>query len=275
MGEIVWLGRYPVKSMRGQDLAQADLGPAGVAGDRRYALIDVETGLVASAKNPRKWRGLLALSAEYRPDGRVTITCSGGDVVHVDDPDADATLSRAVGRPVHLAGSRPADATLERLTPATEPSPGTLTRGTLAAGTPGDTFVDFAAVHLLTTATLDALAAGHPRHHTDARRFRPNIVIRMHEPVPFVENTWPGRTLTLGDHAAVRVVTPTPRCAVPTLAQGDDLPDDPEVLRSAARANRVQVLDLGVLTCVGAYGSIRHDGVVRVGDLVQVTADSR
>ncbi|MEV6923356.1 MOSC domain-containing protein [Dactylosporangium sp. NPDC051485] len=272
MGEIVWIGRYPVKSMLGEDLGDAVLAETGIDGDRRYALIDEQTGLVASAKNPRKWRGLLSMNARYDADGQVAITLADGTVVRHDDPAADRLLSRAVGRPVRLAATRPEGATLERLTPATEPSPGAMTHGSLAAGTPGDTFVDFAAVHVLTTATLDALARAHPRHAIDARRFRPNIVVRMHDDVPFAENTWPGRSLILGVQAAVHVVAPTPRCAVPTLAQGNGLPEDPDVLRTAARVNRVPVLDLGVLTCVGAYGMVRQGGHLRVGDRVTVTA---
>jgi hypothetical protein len=44
------------------------------------------------------------------------------------------------------------------------------------------------------------------------------------------------------------------------------------VLRTAARVNRVPVLDLGVLTCVGAYGAVGCGGPLRVGDLVTLTA---
>jgi uncharacterized protein len=272
MGEIVWLGRYPVKSMLGEPLTEAELGPSGVAGDRRYALVDAESGLIASAKNPRTWRALLTLSARYSADDRLVITGPGGAAVHPDDPDADGQLSRAVGRPVRLAAARPDGATMERLTPPTEPGAGTMTRSGLAGGTPGDTFVDFAAVHVITTATLDALGRRHPGGPVDARRFRPNIVVRMVDAVPFVENTWTGQTLSMGDGAELRVVAPTPRCAVPTLAQGDDLPDDPEVLRTAARVNRVPVLDLGRLTCVGAYGAVERGGALRVGDMVRVAA---
>ena len=265
MGEIVWLGRYPVKSMLGESVTEAELDESGVVGDRRYALIDAETGLVASAKYPRKWRALLTMRARH--DGLITLP--GGVVVSADDPDADSVLSRVVGRPVRLVRGRPEDATIERLTPPTEPRPGMVTRGALATGTPGDSFVDFAAVHLVTTATLDALAREHPGGSVDARRFRPNVVLRMYDDVPFVENTW--RHVAMGD-VEVKVVAPTPRCVVPTLAQGDDLSDDPHVLRTAARLNRVPVLNLGRLTCVGAYGSVRRAGRLRVGDLVRVLA---
>jgi uncharacterized protein YcbX len=277
MGEVVWLGRYPIKSMLGEDVTDAVLDESGVVGDRRYALIDEDTGLIASAKNPRKWRALLTMAARYLPaDGHVTVTLPGGTVLRGDDPTLDAVLSRFLGRSVRLSHNRPDGATMERLTPEVEASAGQLTRGRLAAGTPGHTFVDFAAVHLLTTATLNALSEAHPtrpanaEYTVDARRFRPNVVVRMFDEQPFVENTWLGRTLSIGADASVRVVAPTPRCAVPTLAHGADLPDDPDILRTAARLNRVPVLDLGALTCVGAYAAVAQGGRLRVGDRVTV-----
>ena len=268
VGEVVWLGRYPVKSMLGEEPDSIEVEPDGVRGDRRFALVDEETGLVASAKNPRKWGALLAMSAGYR-DGGLTVTLPDGRVLRLGDVRAgelDGPLSRALGRPVRLTDRRPEGATLERLTPEGEPDAGTMTRGLVAAGTGGVSFVDFGAVHLVTTATLDALAGAHPRGTVDARRFRPNLVVRMRGGEPFAENGWPGRTLAIGDRAALRVVVPTPRCVVPTLALGED----PEVLRAAARLNRVPVLDLGVRTCVGAYADVETPGRIRVGDLVRV-----
>jgi uncharacterized protein YcbX len=73
--------------------------------------------------------------------------------------------------------------------------------------------------------------------------------------------------MTVGD-AEIRIVAPTPRCVVPTLAHGGDLPDDPGVLRTAARLNRVTMPDSGRLTCVGAYGAVRRPGRLRLGDRI-------
>ena len=286
MGEVVWLGRYPVKSMLGEEPDSIEVEPDGVRGDRRYALVDEETGLVASAKHPRRWGALLTMSAAYR-DGRLTVTLPDDGTVRAatgasagasaGGGDVDDRLSRALGRRVRLTDRRPEGATLERLTPEGEPGAGTMTRGLVAAGTGGASFVDFGAVHLVTTATLDALGGAHPRGSVDARRFRPNVVVRMLDGTPFAENGWPGRTLAIGDGASLRVVVPTPRCVVPTLAQrpaGVDsdavLAGDPEVLRAAARLNRVPVPDLGVLTCVGAYADVETPGRIRLGDLVRL-----
>jgi hypothetical protein len=48
VGTIRALWRFPVKSMLGEQLDAADLGEGGIAGDRAYALVDTETGKVAS-----------------------------------------------------------------------------------------------------------------------------------------------------------------------------------------------------------------------------------
>jgi hypothetical protein len=57
-GKVVSIWRYPVKSMLGEELNSSYVTERGLVGDRAYALIDEETGKVASAKNPRKWEKL-------------------------------------------------------------------------------------------------------------------------------------------------------------------------------------------------------------------------
>src|ERR1700729_1537393 len=101
--------RYPVKSMLGTQVEQAEVLASGVAADRGWALVDVQTGKVASAKQPRLWRCLLQLRAEYhtragraRPAGGVTITLPDGTEVRAGEPGTDAVLSRFAGRPVAL-----------------------------------------------------------------------------------------------------------------------------------------------------------------------------
>jgi hypothetical protein len=88
------------------------------------------------------------------------------------------------------------------------------------------TFFDAAAVHVLTTATIERLREFFPHGRFEVRRFRPNIVV---EPVTteedFVENDWLGRTLTIGDELRLSITNPCPRCVMTTLPQGD-LPRD-------------------------------------------------
>jgi len=52
---IATLWRFPVKSMQGEAVTTLDLRTSGAVGDRSYALIDVATGKVASAKSAKRF----------------------------------------------------------------------------------------------------------------------------------------------------------------------------------------------------------------------------
>jgi hypothetical protein len=56
VGAVAGLWRFPVKSMRGERLEQAEFTEHGLVGDHAYALIDEDTGKVVSAKSVRLFR---------------------------------------------------------------------------------------------------------------------------------------------------------------------------------------------------------------------------
>ena len=77
VGSVRSLWRYPVKSMLGERLDEVDIELTGLRGDRAYAVIDRSDSKVASAKNPRKWRGLLELRADpSSPVADATLTAN-------------------------------------------------------------------------------------------------------------------------------------------------------------------------------------------------------
>jgi MOSC N-terminal beta barrel domain len=65
VGAVKTLWRFPVKSMRGEQLDAADVTEAGLVGDRAYALVDTETGKVLSGKTPRLGSRLLGCRAAF------------------------------------------------------------------------------------------------------------------------------------------------------------------------------------------------------------------
>lgn len=140
--------------------------------------------------------------------------------------------------------------------------------GRLGAASPEGTFFDFAPVHLLTTSTLDRIAALSPRGTVEPERYRPNIVVRT-TAAGFVENDWVGRNLLIGNDLVLRVLVCTPRCAVPTLAHGN-LTRDSSALRVLAEHNREIPLEaLGPQPCAGVYTQVLHPGRIRLGDRVR------
>ena len=62
---VASLWRYPVKSMMGEELNAVDITEKGLLGDRAYGVIDVETGKLANAKNPRKWPAMFNYRASF------------------------------------------------------------------------------------------------------------------------------------------------------------------------------------------------------------------
>src|SRR5205823_13155981 len=75
VGSVKEIWRFPVKSMKGERLDEADVTPGGIVGDRAYALIDVSTGKVVSAKSVKLFPGILDCAAAFveppRPEGEM------------------------------------------------------------------------------------------------------------------------------------------------------------------------------------------------------------
>jgi len=88
------LTRFPVKSMGGQALDAAPVGPDGLAGDRRWSLVDAVTGAVLTARRDPE---LLFAEATVGDDGSLRVTLPDGSAA-----DDDAALSGWLGRPVRL-----------------------------------------------------------------------------------------------------------------------------------------------------------------------------
>ncbi|GAA3580103.1 MOSC domain-containing protein [Nonomuraea rosea] len=252
---LVTLRRYPVKSMLGEEIAQAEMAERGLAGDRVRAVLDVATGKIASAKNPRLWRGLLAIEGAGVPD--------------------DEELSRLLGREVRLIDVPPEGAEFERSVPERVLAEGIeaevpYTVGRLGGAAPEGTFFDFAPLHLVSTSAIARVGELSPRGTVEALRYRPNLVIGG-AAEGFAENDWAGRRLRIGDVAEIEVIVPSPRCAVPTLAHGE-LGRDTDALRTVAKHNRVPVFDLEPQACLGVYARVTRPGRITQGDPVTPVA---
>jgi len=283
IGTVATLWRYPVKSMQGEQLQSAPLTERGILGDRAFALVDQATGKVASAKHPGKWSTLFACRAAFveapQPDNSlppVAITLPDGTIITSDQPDVDDVLSRLLGRDVALVTTAPPEATFEayKIDQHGVAQPDTITNVPVAWGAQPNSLFNYAAVHLLTSATLEHLQALYPDGAFDVRRFRPNIVV---SPAPsmqgFVENDWIGHNLVLGERAQLHVIDPCPRCVVTTLAY-DDLPHDPRILRTVAQHNAAPsgTAAPGVMfsAVAGVYARVVEGGALHQGEVVRL-----
>jgi uncharacterized protein YcbX len=260
VGTVAALWRYPVKSMLGEELDASAVGERGLAGDRAYALVDRETGKIVSGKNPGRGAAMFECRAAFLepPDPGAAepppalVTLPDGSTVRTDRAGVDDVISRALNRPVSLRARAPERPVIDD--------------EQIALLSPPGTFFDAAPVHVVTTASLDALGAASPSARFDARRFRPNILVAT-EAIGFVDNDWVDTTLRVGTDVALHLVMAVPRCVMTTLAQ-DDLPADKEILRTVNRANRIDIPGMGPNPCVGVYGLVTTGGDVARGDRV-------
>jgi uncharacterized protein YcbX len=286
VGSVARLRRYPVKSMLGEDVESSHVTERGLRGDRSLAIVDRETGKLASAKRPRMWGSLLTFNASFADPVTaagslppVRITFPDGSVCSSDDPSIEDALTATLGRAVRLAASHDEMQYYEEvwygsLKDGAEPYGPVIGEedGEQLIDVPAslaalEGFFDAAAVHFITSASLRSLADAAPASRFEPERFRPNLVIDVPGTEGFIENDWADRIVEIGD-VKFKVLMSVPRCVMTTLPQGD-LPEDRDVLRTVSRTNRTEALGRE-FPCAGVYATVEQDGEIRVGDPVRL-----
>lgn len=265
-GKVVSIWRYPVKSMLGEEVNSSYITEHGLIGDRVYALIDEETGKVISAKNPSKWGKLFDFRSAFIDPPQavdnippVRIIFPDGTQIFSNQNEMNYTLSKVLGREVKLIRNSLEKPIYEEYWPNIE---GLVQREkTTDEAMPPQSFFDIAVVHILTTSTINRLRELYPKGRFEIRRFRPNIVVEsLSGETDFVENSWVGKNITIGEEILLKVIQPCTRCVMITLPQSD-LPKDLGILKTVAKYNQVNV---------GVYASVYRGGTIRRGDSVQI-----
>jgi len=250
---VVALATTPVKGMRVQSPAALEIGPQGVAGDRRFYLID-QRGRLMNGKHV----GMLpSVEADYADDARtLTLTLPDGTVVagtvELGDPvDTHFFSHPARARPVLGPWSQALSDHFER--------PLRLVEGIGIAGLDRGTR---GAVSLMSRASLAGLAAVAGERQVDARRFR--MLVEIDGVGAHEEDTWIGRRVRIGA-ALVRLHGHVGRCSTTTRHPENGLVDLPvlDLLRSyRGELETTEPLPFGV------YGEVLEGGRVAVGDAV-------
>ena len=185
IGTVKEIWRYPVKSMAGERMQRANVGALGIYGDRGWAIRDEKAGEIRGA---RKLPALLYCVAKYLREPSehdmppAQITMPDGTTFRSDDAEAAEKLSALLGRSVTIWPKQPPterdflrrgkpdnpDMTAElrevfgRLESEPPPDLSTLPAQILKFTSPFGTFFDAFPFHVLTTASLSALADINP-----------------------------------------------------------------------------------------------------------------
>jgi len=211
------LYRFPLKSGKGESLSHARLDKLGLAGDRRWMLVDEASGrFLTQRADP----GLSQLSALWNASGGLTLSAQGLDALDVPVPDTETglrgvTIWRDTLR-VPDAGDAAADWLSQFVGKSVRLVHVPLERArTTEAGYGRDddkvAFADGYPLLLIGQASLNDVShiVGRPR---EMLRFRPNLVIEGSE--AFAEDGW--KRVRIGD-VEFRVVKPCSRCILTTI----------------------------------------------------------
>lgn len=195
------VGFTPVKGTRHLSLPEAEFDELGPVGDRRYCLVDVDRRRVLrTVQNP----ALLAVVARFHGEELETTLPDGRSVRAVPETSGETLTCDYWDRPVEAALTQgPHDALFSSWL-GTSLRLAKVPRGDVVYGQP---------LTVVATASIRDLAAHveHPDLLSEAARFRATCLVDTD--TPFVEETWAGQQLSLGE-VRVRIGEPIPRCAV-------------------------------------------------------------
>lgn len=231
---VLELWRYPVKSMGGQSVPSVAVAELGVDGDRRFGVLDVETGTVLTAR--RAPQLLFATARVVDNDVRVSVP---GVESELPVDEADEALSSLLDRRVRIAAAGEEGGTYEVPLDAENDENWVSWTG------PGGAWHDSgrSRVSLLSIGSVG---------DWDLRRFRANIIVSGNGEDAFV-----GGRVVVGD-VVLDVNKRIDRCVMVTRPQ-PGLERDLDVLRTINRERA---------TCLAVGATVRSGGVISVGDPV-------
>jgi uncharacterized protein YcbX len=234
---VLELWRYPVKSLQGETLDEAEVGPLGIVGDRHWALFDLDTGFGLTA---RRVPDLLFASGRLRPDGGVEVVLPDGVVT-----DDDEVISHWLGRRVALRAATGVPEVPRYESPDDDESPAPARWHDWRGPTGAFHDIGEARVSLVSTGSLGTW---------DRRRFRSNVLLDGSG-----EDELIGSATRLGG-AVFDIGTAIARCVMVTRPQPGGIERDTSVLKTIHR-------ERGSELAVGA--TVRRPGTIRVGDVLE------
>jgi uncharacterized protein len=256
IGKVDSLWRYPVKSMRGEELDEAFASYSGVYGDRIFAFRSSANHTGFPYFTAREQRKLL----QYRPRFRY--------------PDKAA-------RPINLIdaetrNANPLVADLAELVVDVETPDGK----TLAINDPAliemlranvdqkhqvtlmqsqRAMTDCRPVSVFSLQSARQLAE-ETGTSVDKRRFRANVYVDLTSANGFAENELVGRSVKIGPKVIISILERDSRCVVITL-DPDTAEQSPAILKKVAQAHDGMA---------GVYGAVMVEGMLHKGDSVEV-----
>ena len=256
IGTVESLWRYPVKSMRGQELEEAFAGYSGIYGDRVFAFRSSANHKGFPYFTARDQRRLL----QYRPRFR-----------YPDKAAGPINLIEAVSRNANPLFADLAELVVDvetpdgKMLPIDDPALIEILRAevdqkhqvTLMQSQRAITDCRPVSIFSLESAQQLTEETATP---VDKRRFRANVYVNLTSGKGFAENELVGRSVRVGSKAIITVLERDSRCMIITL-DPDTGEQTPAILKKVAQAHEGMA---------GVYGAVVVEGMVHKGDQVEL-----
>ena len=258
VGKVESLWRYPVKSMRGEELDEMFAGYAGVYGDRLFAFESSASPKGFPFFTGRDQRQMIRYRARFRnPDkAALPVNLSEAEKLspNLNPISADAShLMVDVDAPDGRTFAIDDPALIDHLRSGIDGNHAlTLLRSDKA-------ITDCRPLSIFAVQTAKKLG-DETGVAVDKRRFRANVYVDLTNADGFAEDEFVGKSLRIGSKVTVAVLQRDARCMMITL-DPDTAEKTPAVLKAVAQAHEGMA---------GVYGAVLVEGTIRKGDPVEL-----
>jgi len=260
VGTVESLWRYPVKSMRGEELPALFMGFSGMYGDRCAAF----RSSTARKGFPYLNANVQASMLTYQPRFRSDCSSQPPNLAEAMSIEPGVTPANADAEEMSLEVVTPSGdvlsvddpALIERLGEGLRDAPQLkLVRSDRA-------LTDCRPVSLISLSTIRQIES-ELDIPLDPRRFRANVYFNLMTGGGFAEDEFVGCRLRIGASATVMVLERDPRCRLLSL-DPDTGHHNPAVFRHVVQAHE---------NLAGVYCAVLVEGVLRKGDSIELLAD--
>jgi uncharacterized protein YcbX len=256
IGTVESLWRYPVKSMRGEEMNELFAGYAGVYADRLFAFESSAAPKGFPFFTGREQRQMIRYRARFRnpekaaqPLNLSEAEKSGANPISADASDLMIDVETPDGKTFAIDDPALIDNLRENLDGNHEL---TLLRSDKA-------ITDCRPLSIFAVQTARKLAE-ETGVAVDKRRFRANVYVDLTSSDGFAEDEFVGRSLRIGSKVTVAVLQRDARCMMITL-DPDTAEKTPAILKAVAQAHEGMA---------GVYGAVLAEGMIRKGDPVEL-----
>jgi len=256
IGKVESLWRYPVKSMRGEELDEIFAGYPGVYGDRVFAFTSSLSPKGFPFFTGRDQRQMIRYRARFRnpekaarPINLADAESSGANPISANASELMIEVETPDGKTIAIDDPALIDNLRANIDGKHELK---LLRSDKA-------ITDCRPLSIFAVQSAKKLGE-ETGTNVDKRRFRANVYVDLTNADGFAENQFVGCSLRIGSKVVVSVLERDPRCMMITL-DPDTAEKTPAILKQVAQAHEGMA---------GVYGAVLMEGMIRKGDSVEL-----